>query len=69
MGDRLERLLVLRDHLTAAVEAGPTPRDLAALSARLADVLAQIEACEKAAPESKGTALDELTRRRQSKQA
>ncbi|MEV4670983.1 hypothetical protein AB0K34_04950 [Actinomadura sp. NPDC049382] len=61
-GSRLTALRALRDRLAAEIDAGPMPRDLAALSRQLTDVLAQIEAL--APPEQKGTPLDELANRR-----
>lgn len=63
-GDRLVALRALRSVLAATITAGPPPRDLAALSRQLTDVLAQIEEAEKSAPEHKGTPLDELEKRR-----
>ena len=68
-GDRLATLRVLRDSLAADLDACDAFRDKAALALRFTDVLAQIEACEKAAPQEKGTALDEFTRRRQAQAA
>ena len=61
-GSRLAALESLRDLLAAEIDAGPAPRDLAALSRQLTDVLAQIE--QLAPPEKKGTPLDELAKRR-----
>jgi hypothetical protein len=63
-GDRLETLRALRDRLAAEIDVCDSKRDVAALSQRLMDVLEQIEAAEKARPESKGTPLDELAARR-----
>lgn len=51
MGDRLERLQTLRDQLTERLAAEPSDRDFATLSARLTDVLSQIESCEKGGAE------------------
>lgn len=63
-GDRLATLRDLRDVLAKSiVEPQPGPA-IAALSRQLTDVLSQIEAAEKAVPEQKGTALDELQKRR-----
>lgn len=42
-GDRLESLKALRDYLAAALDDTLSARDQAALSARLTDVLEQIE--------------------------
>jgi hypothetical protein len=58
----LTALQALRDRLAAEIDAGPAPRDLAALSRQFAEVLAQIE--KLAPPEQKGTPLDELAKRR-----
>ena len=67
-GDRLETLKALRGFLARQVEACESGRDVAALSQRLMDVLAQISEIEKLLPAKKGTALDELQRRRSEKQ-
>lgn len=67
MTDRLERLVHLRDQLTTRLGGDITDRDFATLAARLTDVLAQIEVIEKAAPAKEGTALDEVTARREAK--
>ena len=63
-GDRVKSLRALRDRLAVDLDGCGSLRDLASLSQRMMDVLAQIEACETAKPESEGTALDELTARR-----
>jgi hypothetical protein len=63
-GVRLDTLRALRDRLSEEIDTCDSKRDVAALSQRLMDVLEQIDAAEKAAPESKGTPLDELARRR-----
>lgn len=63
-GDRVKSLRALRDRLAADIDDCGSLRDLASLSQRLMDVLAQIEACETARPEAEGTALDELSSRR-----
>jgi hypothetical protein len=63
-GDRVATLRALRDRLSEEIDTCDSKRDVAALSQRLMDVLEQIDAAEKAAPESKGTPLDELARRR-----
>jgi hypothetical protein len=63
-GDRLAALRDLRDLVARALVTTESARDVAALSRQMTDVLAQIEAVEKAAPEKKGTALDELQNRR-----
>ncbi len=54
-------LVALRDRLARQIDGCDSARDVAALAARLADVLQQIAALP---PERKGTALDELARRR-----
>lgn len=66
-GVRLDALRALRDELARDYVSCDSLRDKAALSQRLMDCLKQIEECEKAAPQKKGTALDEFTKRRQSK--
>lgn len=63
-GDRLKSLCALRDRLAADLDVCESMRDVAALSQRLMDVLAQIAAVEAAKPETQGTALDELAARR-----
>lgn len=67
--ERLARLEVLRDQLTAAIADDPDPRDLATLSARLMDALEQIADLKSAAPAKEGTPLDELRRRRATRDA
>lgn len=62
-GDIGATLRALRDRLAADIEVCESGRDLAALSARLTDVLERIAALPA---EKKGTALDELARRRAS---
>lgn len=70
LGVRLRTLEALRDRLTGAIDEAPTARDLAALTARLTDVLVQIEECEANSPDAqKGTALDEFTKRRAEREA
>jgi hypothetical protein len=66
-GDRRRALEELRDTLARAIDVCDSMRDLAALSRQMTDVLAQLEELEPAA--MKGTALDELTRRRQGRSA
>lgn len=60
-GDTGATLRALRDLLAGWIESCESGRDVAALSARLADVLERIEALPAA---KEGTALDELARRR-----
>ena len=67
MSDRLDRLRALRDQLTGWLEENAADR--APLALRLTQVLAEIEACEKAAPETKGTVLDELKAKRSGREA
>lgn len=67
MSDRLSRLQTLRDQLTAWL--ADSPADRAQLALRLASVLEQIEACEKAQPQTKGTVLDELNAKRAEREA
>ena len=63
MSERLLRLQILRDQLTEWLAIGPADR--AQLALRLAATLEQIEACEKAQPQTKGTVLDELRAKRE----
>jgi len=68
-GDQLRTLEALRDRLAGEIDVCESPRDLASLSARMVDVLAQIKLAVAAQPEQKGTALDELQRRRAARSA
>lgn len=61
VGDRAKTLVVLRDLLASQIESCDSARDVAALTARFLEVLAQIEALP--AP-VQGTVLDELANRR-----
>jgi hypothetical protein len=63
-GDRLAALRDLRDLLVTTITATDSPRDVAALSRQVTDVLAQIAEVEADAPDQTGTALDELRKRR-----
>ena len=63
-GVRLDTLRALRDRLAVEIDATASARDVAALSARLLETLAEVAAAEAAEPKPKGTALDEFTRRR-----
>jgi hypothetical protein len=63
-GDRVRALRSLRDVVARTIAGTDSARDVAALSRQLTDVLAQIEAAEKAEPEKKGSPLDELQNRR-----
>lgn len=66
MTDRLDRLRTLRDQLTGWLEEPAADR--AQLALRLSDVLAQIDALEKAQPAKEATALDELRAKRAARQ-
>lgn len=68
-GDRLKSLQALRDRLASQIDGTDSSRDVAALSQRLMDVLAQIDEVVKAQPESKGTVRDEVARKRAERQA
>lgn len=59
--DQGRTLRALRDRLAAQIDACDSARDVAALSARLVDVL---EAIAKVPAAKEGTALDELASRR-----
>lgn len=63
-GDRATTLCALRDVLAREIESCDSPRDVAALSGRLADVLAQIEAIKP--PQT--SKRDELARKRAKRQ-
>lgn len=66
-GDRLKALEALRDRLAREIDESGSARDVAALSQRLMDVLAQVEGLRE--PAEKGlTPLDELERRRRSRE-
>ncbi len=60
-GDRLETLRALRDRLADEIDAGPEPRDLAALSTRLERVLEQIG---ELGDDDNGDIVDELRSKR-----
>lgn len=68
-GDRLKSLRALRDRIAETIQVTDSARDLAALSRQMTEVLSQIEALEKRAPEEKGTPLDELAKRRSARGA
>lgn len=61
---RLHALRELRDRLAVDLDECGSARDVAALSQRLMDVLAQIDSVEKAGTAGERTALDELAARR-----
>lgn len=60
-GDEGRVLRALRDNLAARLDACESDRDYATLTARMTDVLARLDALPGS---TKGTALDELARRR-----
>lgn len=60
-GDHAATLRALRDRLARQIDESDSGRDVAALAARLADVLDKLAALPA---ERKGTALDELSQRR-----
>jgi hypothetical protein len=68
-GDVLETLRALRDRLASELDGCDSSRDVAALSQRLMDVLAQIDAAEKARPVAKGTVRDDIAKRRSERAA
>lgn len=70
-GDRLYTLRVLRDRLAVQIDETTSSRDVAALSLRLVDVLAEIEEIEKAsAPAAPaGSGIDEVNARRAAREA
>lgn len=63
-GSRLATLEHLRQTLAAAIDAGPSPRDLAALSRRLMLVLEEIEQIGGRERTEKERRVDELRERR-----
>lgn len=65
-GSRLEVLRALKAKLARQIDACESGRDLAALTGRLQSVLAEIDELSPAAP--KGDELDEIARRRASRQ-
>lgn len=65
--DRLERLIVQRDRLDAAMEACESMRDFAALSREYRAVMAEIASLVP--PEKKGDAVDEIAQRRAARRA
>jgi hypothetical protein len=67
-GDYLAVLEALRDRLATEIDVCESARDVAALSQRLLDVTAAIEAAKRARPKEKGTPLDELAKRRRAGQ-
>jgi hypothetical protein len=62
-GSRLDSLRALRDVLARQIESCESPRDLAALTQRLVDVLAAIDELAPPLP-AKGTVLDEVKAKR-----
>ena len=60
-GDRRASLVALRDFLAGCIESTEAKRDVAALVARLTDVMDRIDALPASV---EGTAFDELARRR-----
>lgn len=64
-GDRLASLKALRDRLAVDIDECESARDVAALSNRLMDVLAQIDELDSAKPvEAKVNPIDEVAKRR-----
>ncbi len=61
-GDHRQSLSELRQVLAGAIDAGPVPRDLAALSRRLMSVMAELAALPQAEKESP---VDDIAARRQ----
>jgi len=56
-GSQRDLLVAMRDHLAQAISAGCAPRDLAALTKRLQDIVKDIEAIDvRAAAEVRGGA-------------
>lgn len=68
-GDRLRSLHALRDRLAEQIDSTRGGREVAALSLRLMDVLAQVAELEKAPARPKGTPRDEVARRRAERKA
>jgi hypothetical protein len=63
-GSRLTALRALRDYLAASLDSCESKRDQAALTARLTDVLVQIDELRGGVAEKKKkTGLDEFTKR------
>lgn len=68
-GNRLVALEALRDRLAAEIDGCTSSRDVAALAARLMDVLEDIAEVKGAEPAQEETPLDELKRRRSAKRS
>jgi len=64
---RLQGLTALREHLAAEIGKAEQSRDVASLSLRFMDVLAQIDELEAPTLEKPLTALDELNKRREAR--
>lgn len=60
----LSGLRALRDHVAAAIDAGPPPRELAPLAARLQSVLEAIEEASPTEVQRPTTSLDEIRAKR-----
>ena len=65
-GDRLAALQHLRQILAREIDAGPEPRDLAALSRRMMLVLQELEGLDSG---EEADVVDDLTARRQARRA
>lgn len=61
--DRATALRRLRDRLAEEIDACQSGRDLASLSQRFMDVVAQLDELEPAAPDVEETGLSEFERR------
>jgi hypothetical protein len=66
-GGRLAGLVALRERLAAEIDACDSSRDVAALSIRFMDVLAQIDELSAGDVDKPLTALDELRKRREAR--
>ena len=66
-GGRLAGLVALRERLAAEIDACDSSRDVAALSIRFMDVLAQIDELSAGTEDKPLTALDELRKRREAR--
>jgi len=63
-GDRLASLRELRDKLAFEIDNTTSAREIASLSQRVMDVLAQIEQVEQARSAPRSNARDEVARKR-----
>lgn len=66
-GDRRRTLVAVRQVVAGAIDADPSPRDLAALTRRLQLVMGEIAGLSE--PKREESVLDEIARRRAAREA